>query len=402
MKYWLIQPRDPLIFRDGRPFTADPGARATTLAFPYPSTLAGAARTLSVPAQICQQFSDELVESLLKKSIYGPMLVALANNGDINECYAPAPADALLLKKKDDECSVIRQWLKPLNPPQGAYSDLEGNVSVVGARQPRKDKPHPKAPAFWYWKQYIDWMTNPKDEEPNIILEELGLPGLVREYRTHVRITSTTQTADPGGLFQTSGLEFTWKPGNDGCRDVKQLKELGLVIATDIEISVLLGFLGGEQRIASWKPIEKATFPDCPDAIKDAILASKHCRMVLLTPAIFKNGHLPDDVLRKHGLHAVVKGAAVQRYQTVSGWDYKKELPKATRRMAPAGSVYFLELKGSEVEVAAFIDSIWMKNISDEEQDCRDGFGLAVLGTWDGTIPELDMSTKEVAHDQNS
>ncbi|MFZ2521089.1 MAG: type III-B CRISPR module-associated Cmr3 family protein, partial [Anaerolineae bacterium] len=31
MKTWLIEPRDPLIFRDGRPFSASPGARAKTL-----------------------------------------------------------------------------------------------------------------------------------------------------------------------------------------------------------------------------------------------------------------------------------------------------------------------------------------------------------------------------------
>ncbi|HZQ09120.1 MAG TPA: type III-B CRISPR module-associated Cmr3 family protein, partial [Anaerolineae bacterium] len=45
MSVWLIEPRDPLIFRDGRPFNPTPGARAISLPFPYPSTLAGAVRT---------------------------------------------------------------------------------------------------------------------------------------------------------------------------------------------------------------------------------------------------------------------------------------------------------------------------------------------------------------------
>ncbi|MEW6405859.1 MAG: type III-B CRISPR module-associated Cmr3 family protein, partial [Chloroflexota bacterium] len=71
----------------------------------------------------------------------------------------------------------------------------------------------------------------------------------------------------------------------------------------------------------------------------------------------------------------------------------------ATRRMSPAGSVYFLELNGSEANISSFIEAVWMQNISDDEQDCRDGFGLAVLGTWDGNIPEIDLSNQEVAYD---
>ena len=45
MGNWLIEPIDPLIVRDGRPFGPTPGARARTLPFPFPQTIAGAVRT---------------------------------------------------------------------------------------------------------------------------------------------------------------------------------------------------------------------------------------------------------------------------------------------------------------------------------------------------------------------
>ena len=45
MTVWLIEPRDPVIFRDGKPFNASPGAHAKTLSFPFPATAAGATRT---------------------------------------------------------------------------------------------------------------------------------------------------------------------------------------------------------------------------------------------------------------------------------------------------------------------------------------------------------------------
>ncbi|MEW6406912.1 MAG: type III-B CRISPR module-associated Cmr3 family protein, partial [Chloroflexota bacterium] len=317
MKYWLIQPRDPLIFRDGRPFTADPGARAATLSFPYPSTLAGAARTSSVPAPWPQRFSDEQVKALLEKSIRGPLLAAVDSSGNVTEWFVPAPADALLLKKKDDEKSAIQQWLRPLAPPSGAQTDLGENIPVIGARQPSKEKPHSKAPAFWHWSQFEAWLAKPEDGD-QVVLKDLGLPGLAREYRTHVRITPDTQTADAGGLFQTSGLEFTWVPVDEDTekRDFLKLQELALAIATDVEIGTSLGFLGGERRIAGWKVASQPPFSKCPDAIRAVILAQRHCRLVILTPAIFESGHFPKQFLTKYGLETIIKGAAVPRYQT--------------------------------------------------------------------------------------
>jgi CRISPR-associated protein Cmr3 len=42
---WLIDPHDPLIFREGKPFGPTPGAQARSLPFPFPSTTTGGVRT---------------------------------------------------------------------------------------------------------------------------------------------------------------------------------------------------------------------------------------------------------------------------------------------------------------------------------------------------------------------
>ena len=73
----------------------------------------------------------------------------------------------------------------------------------------------------------------------------------------------------------------------------------------------------------------------------------------------------------------------------VSGWDYKEGKPKPTRRLVPAGSVFFLK---DIQDVDEFIASVWMSNVSDGAQNRRDGFGLAVLGAWDGQIAEMEVS----------
>ncbi len=45
MTIGIIEPHHSVIFRDGRPLGPNPGVRAASLAYPFPSTTAGGART---------------------------------------------------------------------------------------------------------------------------------------------------------------------------------------------------------------------------------------------------------------------------------------------------------------------------------------------------------------------
>jgi CRISPR-associated protein Cmr3 len=48
--------------------------------------------------------------------------------------------------------------------------------------------------------------------------------------------------------------------------------------------------------------------------------------------------------------------------------------------MAPAGSVYFFEtLDGDPVDL---IPNAWLRPVSDDPKDKRDGYGLALWGIW--------------------
>ncbi len=80
-----------------------------------------------------------------------------------------------------------------------------------------------------------------------------------------------------------------------------------------------------------------------------------------------------------------------ERAQVVSGWDFEKSSPKPTRRLMPVGSVFFLKLQGDKVSIGEWVDALWMQTISDQDVDRRDGFGLAVLGTWSGHCPTLEI-----------
>lgn len=390
MTLWLIVPRDPLIFRDGRPFSADPGARATTLPFPFPSTLAGAARTLSMAGSPGTRFDDRLVEALLQKTIRGPLLVEPTEVG-VKAPFVPAPADALILRRADGEqTGATCQWLRPLTLSDGAQTNLPPGLLPTGPRRVHKGKPQPEAPAFWNWKKFEAWLIEPQDEAPTGDLASLGIGALPRDSRVHVRMNPALQTADPGGLFQTSGLEFVLPGKGEGGKAMAQARELALIIDTDADVSESLGFLGGERRVAQWRKSD-AQLPGCPEAVRKHIVAEKACRLILLTPAHFEAGWQPEWVLTACGATAHVVAASVPRAQTVSGWDYKDRKPKPTRRLAPAGSVFYLKLEGDEKALQTFVDQVWMQNVSDGDQDRRDGFGLAALGTWDGNPVSMEV-----------
>src|SRR5438874_9559555 len=83
MTVWIIEPRDPLIVRDGRPFGPDPSARAVSLAFPFPSTITGGIRTRDGLKN--GVFDRSQIERVKKIKARGPLLVQLAQNSDTIE-----------------------------------------------------------------------------------------------------------------------------------------------------------------------------------------------------------------------------------------------------------------------------------------------------------------------------
>lgn len=385
MTLWTIIPRDPLIFRDGRPFTADAGARAKSLPFPYPSTTAGAVRTNSGTDPVTGRFDEQRINELLENKIHGPLLVELDQHGQITNWLFPAPADALLFIK-DDPKQAKRLQLYPLEVPEGAQTDLE-ELDLVGLPETYKGKPHSKAPHYWKWGVFKTWLHAP--ENGGVIIANIGHNGPAEENRMHVGMDMEKGTGIPGALFQTSGLEFIQREQTESeiYPKLSKVKELALAVETDADLNAGLGFLGGERRVAQWRQTEN-TLPEFPDEVRQAIIAQRACRMILLTPAYFEQGYLPTWLREQYSVKII--GAAVPRYQVISGWDYKINKPKPSRRLSPAGSVYFLKV---EQDIENFIESVWMKTVSDGEQNRLDGFGLAVLGTWDGNLRAMEVNS---------
>lgn len=394
MTIWFIEPRDPLIVRDGRPFDASPGAQATSLAFPFPSTTTGGVRTRA--GLVDGIFDKSKIDVVKTIKVRGPLLVQLTQDEtdfDPDKWLAPAPADALLFGEKEQ---VTCERLVPLQPFAESQTDFDqnntGNLALVGMEVTNLHKPAKEVPQYWYWDQFQKWLIKPSDfsNQRELDTSTLGHNGPKREYRTHVSIDPEKGVARDGDLFGTSGMEFT-HTGTTKEKHIDEFRQLALAVVVEENLDIkegLTGF-GGERRFVRWRK-SASDLPQCPAKIEEAIVRDHACRVHLLTPACFKEGYRPTELeALRNGCKPTLKAIAIQRPQVVSGWDLATGKPKSTRRLAPAGSVFFLSLEGNDGAIKNWIKQIWMQCISDEETDRNDGFGLAVLGTWSGNLEQM-------------
>lgn len=394
----LITPRDPLIFRDGRPFDSNLTTRISIHLWPPPSVTAGAIRTAL--GQQCGHFDSRKLNRL---DIAGPLLLA----GKEETLYVSAPADCLQLKGKEIDV-LSGHALRPVLLDDGEGLDLPPGLHPLlpplGTKTAKPDSSE-KA-AWWSLSMATKWLCGTTEQIRLDLKSSDCLKVLELEERTHVKIDSQTGTAEEGLLFTTRAVDFRQKGHSMPMQLALRVADIADTAVSDSlipEVEKLNGnriMLGGERRTAQLIVGDRASLWECPTEICNKLNEnSKFIRMMLATPAIFKAGWRPEWIREKElvgtvpGSQVKVKliAAAINRYQPVSGWSYSKSGPKqkATRKMTPAGSVYFFEIVEGRAEELV---KCWLRPICGRsvlEPGCglgADGFGLALWGI--GTAPE--------------
>lgn len=382
MSLFLLEPRDPLLVRDGRP--NEGRGQSVGLPFPHPGTIAGIFRT-RIGSDATGVFDTRQdLDALRKVAIRGPLLVRV----DDGRIYVPPPRDAVIIN------GALRR-LAPIPTPQGAI--LDEPVVGIGLAKPSEDDP-PRKPAealaFWPFELFEQWLEDPASLDGTSVSDIFSdaLPSLPFESRTHVKLTEMG-TAEESMLFETKGLRFV----------TKSRERLGLLVdinpASSAERSLPTGIapVGGKRRLAyiTIAP-ERWSLPTLPKKVLTALAADTptvRVRVILLTPAIFRGGFRPGaaegELLGlREGIQPKLVAACVPRPDAISGWDFAKGTPKKTRRLARAGSVYWLDLHGTPDHRVRWAEKMMMTNVSDNvgdivsdnEQDRHDGYGLAAIG----------------------
>ncbi len=398
----LITPRDPLIFRDGRPFDSSLTTRLHVHTWPFPSVTAGALRTHA--GKELNSFNN-----VNRIDIRGPLLYC------DNTLHVPAPRDAVMIEGHDDIKELCRLLPQKLQSDEG--SDLPFAMCPLmlpeGKRLSKDDNEH----VWWPLSLAEKWLINPTQVKAKD-LEDQCLKELPLDERTHVRIDPDTGAADPSKLFSTRGIDFMYNKATEmeKRQGRMRLSHHPLQLALRIDRSEDIKFfgpipLGAERRLSEMSvplPDEKTeSLWDRPDKIAAALTAfdkqTNYLRLQLATPAIFNKGWYPDwltetnknapltgEIPRSGGIKVKLVAAAIGRYIPISGYGYSEGKPgiKATKKMVPAGSVYFFKMLHGN---AASLAKLWLHPICGQSyfhpQSGKartdlgaDGFGLALWG----------------------
>jgi len=402
-----LVPRDGVFLKDGRGWCTSESNRAGSLAWPFGTTVRGALRAgLGYATEADRGKPLERKEWLplnedLEVSAVLPLARPPGGEWSAAARHWPAPLDALLLDTEEYavavDPAVANAELLALDddPETIATAALAHPQHAAGAGKPLA------MPRFWPDDLFMHWLCR-RPVDRNAV--GCSAQPLLR-VQTHVSIDPIVGTAAEGKLFSGSVVEPHSSVGNAGVLEwsfAPVSRTLG-----DIRRKTLTGRvvkLGGDGRAACCAALPESLFA-MPDELAAAFAAgSIGMRLILAGPASFDAGWRPASLQpvgnRFEGSIAglddvVLHAACVGRPMHVSGWDVAGGTAKATRRLAPAGSVYFLTRRSGEPFTAADALTAWLASVG-EPVHRPDRLGAVVPGIWNPT-PEILASLGRTA-----
>lgn len=293
---WWVEPRSPLAFRTGR-VGIHGSAGKEVFEFPVPGTIAGAVRAAYADANDWN-FTDphdhtSLVESI---KIHGPLLARQTLRGDGLEVYFPKPSDAVYLSDPDDKvCTAY-----PVKPSPDEGCDLPHLALIPAVLDATALAKPVRGPAFWSAAMMRCWLQG---SVVTSTPEQCGVEAPPTAVRTHVQMNRARRAHEDEGLFESAGLDFAppAKRSNDDERIAGwDDRQYGMLVRTTMRydlqqtIDGCVRRVGADGRTAYFCASDH--WPVLPPELAVALGGLKKgdwFRLVLATPAIFKNGWLP-------------------------------------------------------------------------------------------------------------
>ncbi|MGH7707206.1 MAG: type III-B CRISPR module-associated Cmr3 family protein [Vulcanimicrobiaceae bacterium] len=380
MERLALIPRDGFFCKDGRGWHSSASERGHGVAWPWPSTVLGALRTMwgrsretvsgqpFGPREWRAQTEQVRLESAI--ALRRPTGTAWSESQRV----WPAPLDGIWLEGRNDILSLQPQ--PPMLRTLGRTDD-EAREAMWVASPEAQGKPRPTR-RWWSDEQFTNWLSGQAVEVNDRAIE------MSRRVQTHVGIGPETFTAEEGILFshdviETLEHEAEWA--------------LGVEVAFPAEWSSTVATLGSDRRMAAVETLTPRIF-DLPARVLEAFRSeTRGLRLIVTTPACFTGGWLFEGFERRdlefRGRLAAIDGelvlraAMVARPADMSGWDMAANngagAPKPSTRMVPPGSVYFFERCDGRPFAEAEARALWLSAHGTRDGE---GFGRVVPGVW--------------------
>jgi CRISPR-associated protein Cmr3 len=283
----------------------------------------------------------------------------------------PTPADARWIPKQK---LVSRLEPVPSDVPTLGRDDDDAREALWRPQLDDKQKPEPP-PAWLSDEDFIDWLAG------RPISVRRDRVRLVKRVQTHVTIDPATYTAVDRQLYS---------------HDVVETIDRTTEWAIGAEVTAPSGSprwatIGADARLAAVEPLPREVFAPPKDLLEAFRSGSRGLRIIVITPAWFRRGWLPnglqrDDETRTYrgrlrGLEVdlVLRAAFVPRPFEVSGWAVKDGAAKRSDRLVPPGAVYFFERADGGVFTDADARALWLAQLGSRPSQ---GCGRIVPGVW--------------------
>ena len=250
------------------------------------------------------------------------------------------PADLVI--HEHEQCRKVAA-LQPLDARNHEVQSSAQTSQMATLRQSKRLKP---VSGFVLnrrgWQCYLDG----KDIDGNhevLLASELWQS----ETRVGIGLDGVSRAARESHLFSSEAISFHKTEFatrySDGGFDAGFYVE---VLGAELPEHLVLRF-GGDGRAAECFQVEIPI----PEPDYEMLARVGRCRLILAAPGIFSKGWLPTGVtgnqrnlkFELRGVRGRLVCAAVPRAEVVSGFDLAKRKPKPALRVAPTGSVYWIE-----------------------------------------------------------
>jgi CRISPR-associated protein Cmr3 len=352
MMQLFLEAVDVWLFRDGRPFDALSDHRAESLFPPFPSMMQGVVRShhlvvKAVDLQNTQQIASTVgtAEDFATLRLRGPFLARKEENEKIVR-YLPVPAHAV--PAEDGYVAVT---------PEPKRATVKTSAQTPMLLWPKEE---PRKSDFGQWlseQQLHLLLAKPGTLSPIKGLQDCKL--FEREPRLGIARNDARRTTEEGALYE---VQF-----------IRPCKDVGLLV----EIEGYEGWpatglvrIGGEGRGAHFKQENTPVWPAAPDPLPPRFL------LYFAAPTYFTRGWQPESWGRFFDGNVTLQAAAVNRFQSLGGFDWAKNDHKPARRYVPAGAVYFFSCEGQARLKPALIQNA----ITDAGGEI--GFGQILIGEW--------------------
>jgi CRISPR-associated protein Cmr3 len=350
MMHLFVEAMDVWLFRDGRPFDALSDHRAESRFPPFPSMMQGAIRSHHLVVKGVDLRDAEKIASTIGTTddyktlrLRGPFLAKKDENGNIAR-YLPVPAHAV---PGEDGYLALR--------PEIQRSTVKTSAPTPMLLWPQGE---PQKGDFGQWvpednlRRFLRSAGQSLKADSHIEL-------FAREPRFGIARNDNRRTTEEGALYE---VEF-----------IRPKKDVGLVVEVegyDSWPSAGVMRIGGEGRGARFTQVSASAWLTPPSPLPKRFL------VYFATPTYFTAGWQPQDWGKFFEGEVKLQVAALDRFQSLGGFDWAKNDHKPARRYVPAGSVYFFESKGEARLKPGLIQNA-MTDVGAEI-----GFGQILIEEW--------------------